>query len=200
MNTAHLTDTSCDFISPDASGYGQQLRGDWPALLGTCFQSSVREDPSCKCANVHQSLSQSSCSSPLLSSPSPRSYRIRGISIFSCAGNSPLPLLPVWESLTEEEAEWWPQQCGVYMCVNSLHTIQLWYVSVGSRDMCVYVCIHVCVYASLCVSIHADCVSHGIHICYLLNTYKYETQTRSNRTEIEQILYGSRIKYNILKK
>lgn len=28
MNIVHLTDASYDFVSPDASGYGQQLPGD----------------------------------------------------------------------------------------------------------------------------------------------------------------------------
>lgn len=51
-------------VSPDASGSGQPISGDRPALLGSSSQGNITEHPSCKFSQNHQSLSL-----PLLHSP-----------------------------------------------------------------------------------------------------------------------------------
>lgn len=119
----------------DASGDGQPLSGDWPSLLGTDSQGGVGEDPSCK--------STRPSSTPLLSCAA-RLCGIRGASIFSPEGNLPLPLLPVWESLTEEKAEWCFNNVRC-TCVLTWVSYMCWCVFVG---LCQYVCIraYVCMF------------------------------------------------------
>ncbi len=142
----------------DSSSQGIDLHFWGEALKGTSEKIQVVSAP-----QSPSFLSSPSCCPPPLLSSSLRPCRIRGTSIFSPAGNSPLPLLPVWESLTEEEAEWCLQQCGVYMSVLTacMCTEQVlicpydsvtWYMCV-CVCVCLWICIFVCVSNGVCMNI-----------------------------------------------
>jgi len=147
------------FVSPDASGSGQQIPGDWPTRLGSGSQGNIREDPSCKCSQSHQSPPLL-----LLHSP-PRSCRIRSTSIFSPPGNSPFPLFTFWELVTEE-AEWWAQQCGGH-----IHVIPLIVLSANANRSGSGKCLRTC------ICMHVQYTHMSMHACLLLKNavdYKYK--------------------------
>lgn len=95
-------------LSPDAASDGQQLARDRPALLGAGSQGPLGEDPTRKSPqSIFSALF-------LLSSLLPS---LTHTSIFSAAGNLPLPLLPVRELLAPGGGLVITQQCWV--CVRA---------------------------------------------------------------------------------